>query len=322
VGRVLAAYGKLLQYEASWSLAEDVFRTVIAHAHCLGDDERMLDSMLMVGYCLRMLSRFDDARDAYNVLRETAAELGSAQYLLLSELGFAKIAIERGNLPAAARMLDQLIDETREEEHRAIHAKALMDRARVANQLGDLTSAAVMGHRALSCMEDPTDRDRALGNLAVTLTHMGLWEQARDANLVLSATAQETTLRWIATLNLLELAYLERREPMFEMYKRRLSSVALPPYLEASYYETLAHGHRTFGHETEATAAFRQMRDVGERHGLNEFTVRAELALANVMNAVGPVDDSHRCRVSEQPPAVMEVAHAITEMRVLAGVEE
>jgi len=240
----------------------------------------------------------------------------------LSELGFAKIAIERGNLPAAAAILDQLIAESRDEEHQAIRAKALMDRARVANQLGDLTAAAVLGHRALACMTDPTDRDRALSNLAVTLTHMGLWEQARDANLVLSATAQEATVRWIAMLNLLELAYLERREPIFEMYRRRLATVELPPYLEASYHETLAHGFRVFGRETEATQAFRQMRDVGERHALNEFIVRAELALENVMGAVGPVDESRRCRVSEQPPEVAEVAHAITEMRVLAGVEE
>jgi tetratricopeptide (TPR) repeat protein len=278
--------------------------------------------MLMVGYCLRMLSQFDDARDAYNVLRGTAANLGSEQYLLLSELGFAKIAIERGNLPAAAGMLDQLIEETREQEHRAIRAKALLDRARVANQLGDFATAATLGHEALTFTNDPVDRDRALGNLAMTFTHMGLWDHARDANLVLSATAQEATVRWIATLNLMELAYLEQREPMFERYRRSLANVELPPYVQAVYFETLAHGCRTFGRETEATRAFEQMRDVGMRFGLNEFTVRAEIALEDVMRAIGPVDSSRRCRVSEQPREVAEVAHAITEMREMVDVQE
>jgi hypothetical protein len=319
VGRVLAAYGKLLQYEASWSLSRDVYETLVDYAQCIDDEERMLDSMLMVGFSLRMLAQFDDARDAYGHLRETAALLGSEQYLLLSELGFAKIAFERGNLPAAAGMLDQIITEAREEEHVGIRAKALMDRARVAHHLGDLASATILGHQALVHSRDPMERDRILINISVTLMELGLWEQSRDGNLVLIATAQEAVVRWMAQINLMQLAYLERREPMFEHYRREIAGVDLPPYLEVVYWETSAHGFRIFGRVPESTRAFQRMLAVAERHELNEFVLKAEQALEDVAAVACPLEDAQRSRASEPPPELVTVARAITELRILAG---
>ena len=69
-GRILAAYGKLLQYESSWSLSRDVHETLIEFARRTEDDERLLDSMLMVAFCDRMLGKLDEAREAYSVLRD------------------------------------------------------------------------------------------------------------------------------------------------------------------------------------------------------------------------------------------------------------
>jgi tetratricopeptide (TPR) repeat protein len=319
VGRVLAAYGKLLQYEASWSLSRDVFETLVAYAQCVDDEERLLDSMLMVGFSLRMLAQFDEARDAYGRLRETAAALESEQYLLLSELGFAKIAIERGNLPAAAGMLDQIITEAREEAHEGIRAKALMDRARVAHQLGDLASATILGHQALLHSRDPMERDRILSNISDTLMHLGLWEQSRDGNLVLLATAQEAVVRWMAQINLMQLAYLERREPTFEHYRRGVAEMDLPPYLEAVFWETTAHGYRVFGHLTEATRAFQRMLAIAERHGLNEFILNAERALEDVTAAACPVEGAIQPRADDPPLELATVARAITELRISAG---
>jgi tetratricopeptide (TPR) repeat protein len=319
VGRLMAAYGKLLQYEASWALSRDVYQTLINSAHCVDDDERLLDSMLMVGFCHRMLSALDEARDAYGLLRATAAELGSQQYLLMSELGFAKIAMERGNLPAAAGMLDQIITETQAIDHIAIRAKALMDRARVAGQLGDLTTAASLNHQALECSNDPMERDRILVNIGMTLMLLGLWDQARDANLILIATAQEASMQWLAKINLMELAYFERREPTFEHYRREVAELQLPPYLEAVYHETCARGYLVFGRPTDSRVAFVRMLAVAENHGLNEFIIKAESALNDSSRVKEESVVSPRSHVGEQPPEIAAVAHAITEMRILAG---
>ena len=318
-GRVLAAYGKLLQYESSWSLSRDVHETLIEYARGADDADRLLDSMLMVAFCHRMLGELEVAREAYARLRAVAAEMRSEQYLLLSELGFAKIAIERGNLPAAAGMLDQILTDSRTNGQETVRAKALMDRARVANQLGDLTAAAVLGHQALECSRDPMERDRILVNIGMTLTHMGLWDQARDAYLVVTALAQEASMRWLAHVNLMELAYLEGNELQFEQTRRTVTGLQLPPYIEAVFHETCANGFCRFGRLDEAAAAFQRMLDVAERHSLNEFVIKAASALEDVARVKPPLVDMARRAIEEQPTEVAAVATSIARMRAHAG---
>ena len=318
-GRILAAYGKLLQYESSWSLSRDVHETLIEFARRADDEERLLDSMLMVAFCHRMLGKLDEAREAYTALRETATELESEQYLLLSELGYAKIAIQRGNLPAAAGMLDRILNDTQGGEHGLVRAKALMDRARVATQLGDLTTATILGHQALECSTDPADRDRILINIGVNLAHMGLRDEARNAYLIAGASAQDTTVRWLAQINLMELAYLDLRETTFEQYRRTLVDADLPPYMAAVYQEAQGYGFSVFKRYDEATVAFRRMLDVAERHGLNEFIVKAERALGDVVSVIPPLAMSHAPDPAPRRPDLSVVTESLSKMRELAG---
>jgi len=318
-GRILAAYGKLLQYESSWSLSRDVHETLIGYARRADDEDRLLDSMLMVAFCHRTQGELDRAREAYTVLRETAFEAQSEQYLLLSELGFAKIASERGNLPAAAGMLDKILAHTSHGDHRNLHWRALMDRARVATQLGDHATAAVLGHQAFESCTDPIDRDRIMVNIGLTLAHMGLWNQARDAYLIADATAQESTVRWIAQINLMELAYLERNEPLFEHHRRAVAGIAMPPYVETVFHETHAHGLRAFDHLEDAALAFRRMLAVAERHGLHEFVLKAEQALADVERIAPPLASTERREVETQSTEIVRVADCLVRLREHAG---
>jgi hypothetical protein len=64
VGRVLAAYARLLQYDALWGLAADVHGTIVEFAQRTNDVPRMLDSMLMLGYSRLMQGRFEEATSA------------------------------------------------------------------------------------------------------------------------------------------------------------------------------------------------------------------------------------------------------------------
>jgi tetratricopeptide (TPR) repeat protein len=317
-GRVLAAYGKLLQYESSWALSRDVHETLVDYARRADDVERLLDSMLMVAFCQRMLGQLDQARDAYGVLREAATEAKSEQYLLLSELGFSKLAVARGNLPAAAGMLDRILEDTRAGDHASVRSKALLDRARVATQLGDHSTAAILGHQALECTTDPLDRDRILLNIGLTLTNLGLWNEARDAYLVACATAQELTVRWMAQINLMELAYLERNEILFEQYQRAVAGIELPPYVETVYQETRAQGLCVFGRTDEATEAFRRMLDVATRHGLNEFVIKAERALEDVA-AVSPALARSSPDDVERASELAVVTETLSRLREPAG---
>jgi tetratricopeptide (TPR) repeat protein len=319
VGRLLAAYGKLLQYESSWALSQDVHETIVGSARCIDDDERLLDSMTMIGFSLRMLGRFDEAREAYTALQETAAQMGSEHYLLMAELGFAKVAHECGNLPAAAGMLDRILEDSRVGEHSTVRARALLDRARVADHMGDYASAAILAHQALEIATDPMTRDRLLVNLGMTLTHLGLWKEARDAYLIASASAQELAARWVAQVNLMELAYLEGNELSFEQYRRGIPVSDLPPYIETVFHETSAHGLRVFGRFDEATEAFRRMLEVAEQHKLNEFVIKAVAALEDVARAVAPSEAARRSNLDQQPPDLGVVAQSLSRMREIAG---
>lgn len=194
-----------------------------------------------------------------------------------------------------------------------------MDRARVAMQLGDHATAAVLSHQALESSTDPIDRERILINIGLTLTHMGLWNEARDAYLIASATAQESTVRWIAQINLMELAYLERNELLFEHHRRSVAGIQMPPYVETVFHETHAHGLRVFDHLSEAAAAFQRMLDVAERHGLHEFVLKAEHALEDIERATPPLTSTERTDVGQHADEIVRVAEFLMRMREHAG---
>jgi hypothetical protein len=153
----------------------------------------------------------------------------------------------------------------------------------------------------------------------MTLTHLGLWTEARDAYLIASASAQEAAVRWMAQINLMELAYLDGNELLFEQYRRSIPLSELPPYVETVLHETSAQGLRAFGRMAEATDSFRRMLGVAERYKLNEFVLKAAAALEDVERAVTPILTSSRSRIDQQSAEVGEVARALSRMRELAG---
>ena len=70
-------------------------------ARSTNDTPRILDSMLMRGYSLRMAGRLDEASAAYAALRSAAENANDERYRLESYLSDAKIAVERGNFTVA-----------------------------------------------------------------------------------------------------------------------------------------------------------------------------------------------------------------------------
>jgi tetratricopeptide (TPR) repeat protein len=315
VGRVLASYAKLLQYDAQWGLVADVHGTLVEFAQRTDDVPRMLDSMLMRGYGLRMQGRFVEATDAYAALRAAAIAAGDERYRLESQLSDAKVAIDHGNFPMARELLDRAIEEARRVDCAVIVSKGLTDRARVAAMQGEHDLALACSYEALEVAEDGADRERILTNIALTFAQMGLRDAARDAALLVAATAQDRNTRLTALVNLMELAHLDGRELAFEQYRRELSREELSPYLEAVYCEVCAEGFAAFGRASDARHAARRMLEVAERHGLNELVIKAESLL-----------DSAERRPSGPPaapraltPQTRKIARAIARMRGAAG---
>jgi len=317
VGRLLATYARLLRYDAQWGLAADVHAIVVEFTQRTNDTACMLDSMLMLGYSRRMQGRFEEATSAYAELRRAATAANDVRYELESHLSDAKVAIDRGNLPLARELLDRTIAEGRRRACGPIVAKGLADRARVALGDDDQDLALACLYEAHELTPDALGRERILSNIALTFAQMGLRDAARDAALLVAGTAQDRTTRLTAMVNLMELAHGDGRELVFEQYRRALATEELTPYLEVTYLETCVTGCRAFGRHAEARRAAERMLEVAERHGLNEFVLKAE-ALAR---EAGPVSGTPA--TSRPPtPRSLTIARAIAEMRIAAGLPD
>ena len=313
----LMAYGRALNHRARWKLAVDVYETILAHADAAQDMDVLIDANMALGYCLRMQGEFGPAMAAYADAGRLARESGDVIKAVGAQIADAKIAIDRGNLPQAEAILDQAIQQTCKEPRLvSVYATALHDRAAVAHLRGEYDRAIHLGYQALERMDDPARRDRVLADIAASFFELGMRRAARDAHLILAATAQAQYSRWVATLNLLEIAAFDECEPVFEQYRRELATAALPPMLEVVYHLYVGKGHRTFGHVDQARSSLRQAVELANKHQYNQLLFDAEKAITDLER--GAVEE--RRKETPVTKEIEPVAAAIETMRHLAGI--
>lgn len=321
----LMAYGRALDFEGQLRLAADVYRTLVAHAHPAEEPDVAIDASMQLGFCLRRLGELDAAAAAYAQAGGAADAAGDLMRVLRAQVADAKIAVARGNLPRAEEILDRTIAAASENSFPELHGLTLHERAVVAHLRGDYARAVRIAYDALGRLHSPTARDRVLGDLAASFILLGVRSAARDALLVLAATAQEQYSRWLATINLMELEAMDGCEPRFEEYRRQLDGLSLPPVLQAEYYFSLGEAHRLFDHVEQSRQALTRAVDVAAAHGLNEHLFRAERALAELETSARRAEREERRRMAQAvpanaaPAALSDVVTALGEMRAAVG---
>jgi tetratricopeptide (TPR) repeat protein len=315
----LLAYARALQFEAAWALAADVYRTVLVAADPVTDADVLIMANMQLGACLRVLAEWGEAREAYEAAAEVAANAGDVMNVLKARIAESIVLMERGNLPGAQSMLDDAIRRATEEGFVELRAHALQARGNVAYRRGDFESAIRYAYQALEGMREQVARDRVLADLAATFSEIGLHSAARDANLVLAATAQEQYTRWVATINLMEIAAIDRNEIVFEQHRRALIATELPAPLSAFYHLHVGIGYRLLERTGQARAAFERALDVASRHQVNEVVFKAEQHLKEIREGSAMAGARARANAS---PEMAEVASAIHDLRTLAGVAD
>lgn len=314
----LMAYARSLQFEAKWSLAADVYGTVIGHADVETDPDLVISAHMQLGACLRVLARWEEAVKAYAVAGLVAEGIGDVMGVLKARVAEANLATDRGNLPLAERILDDTIARAAEPDYVEVRSIALHDRAIVAYHRGQYESGIALAYSALDGMPNQAARDRVLVDLGAMFFEIGLYSAARDANLVLAATAQEHYTRWVATINLLEMAAVDRIEPAFEQYKRELQRADLPATLSAQYHYHLALGYQMFDRLEDARVEFERAIAIASANRFNQMLINAERGLESLR--CGEAAPSPKPTSIEPSRAVVDVASAIHEMRELVGV--
>lgn len=312
----LMAYARALQFDAEWELAADVYRTVLAHAHPLNDSDSVITSNLQLAASARTLARWDEAWEAYENAGEVAALTGDVMNMLKARIGEANVLANRGNLPDSERILDQTIADAEQLGMRELRSIALHARSYTAHARGDYDAAVAMQYLALQDARVGDQRDRVLADLAGSFFEIGLRSAARDANLVLAATAQEQFTRWQATINLMEIAASERYEPVFEQYRRELASATMPPMLEAWYYFYVGQGYRGFDRIEQARASLERALSIAELHQINQLVFHAEQALGDLKDGVRLVVPA----IGSTSPMVTDAAEGVRRLRELAGI--
>src|SRR5690348_943829 len=187
----LSAYGRALHFDAKWRLAADVYETLLAYAHPIDESDVYINASMQLGYCLRMLGEFDQAAVAYADAGRVATSMGDVVGILRARIADARLSMSRGNLPRAEEILDDTIVRATSESLHDVAGLALHERAIVAYEGGNYPSAIRFAYDALPKLSGQSARDRVLADIAASFLDLGVTSAARDAFLVLAATAQE-----------------------------------------------------------------------------------------------------------------------------------
>jgi tetratricopeptide (TPR) repeat protein len=323
VAPLLMAYGRSLHQRSTWALAIAVYARVraaavpgtgVRHDELLG-----AAAALRSGACQRKLGDARAAEAEYRAALSIARKWDDEHIALRARTCLADLDADRGNLPSADLQLSKVIADAVSERTREVRGLAWHDRAHIAHRRGKVTEAIDYAYEAWSAIDDPVARERVLGDLAAIALAAGYRDTARDANSVLLATAREPWVRWLATINLMEIATLDRREVDFTRLRRSLAGVALGPTLEAEYLYYGALGDLAFQRRPQAIEGLRRVVEIAEQRLLGEVLFRAEAALKRAS------DDTYTAQPEPSvatPERLAHISAALSNARTLAAVAD
>ena len=311
----LFAYARALDLRSAWALAASVYgvlwESYVARDRIGPVDDEVAQTVAHhLGNCHRMLSDHARASEAYAAALALAGARGDERAMLHARLGQAKVLISQGYLHDAELRLVTIVSASAGSHLAEIRARAWHDLAGVAYRCGQMLTGIEYAYEAWQATEDAVDRERVLITLASLLLSAGYPDVAREANVLLAATAIEPVVQWAAKVNLIEIATIERREIDFARYRKALANVELPPFIAGEFHYYVGRGHLAFDQPGLAAEAFGRAVAVAERHGLTELLTRArEQGAVQAPKVVAP---------SPRPSAVTRVADALHSARLMA----
>ena len=316
VFKSLAAYGRVLDYDANWGLATDVFSTVAKLARPEKNARLAVEALVAVGGAARRNGDWETSARAYSQAAYIADTLGDRPGVLTVQIGIANTYMAKGNLPQAQSILDDVLVQAREDGFTEVQADALHARASLAQRQGISTEGIKLAYDALNLTTRPTSRDFILADIAAMFTEIGLRDSARDAHLVLAGTSQSKWVRWQATVNLMELASLDGMEEAFDGYAAELRGAPMGTWLTSHFLLFLGEGLERFGRYEAAEEVLEQAVEYTSVNQIHAVSFRAEEVLGAVRarsrrQASAPV-------FAGIPQEVLAAAHAISELRKAA----
>jgi tetratricopeptide (TPR) repeat protein len=314
---LLLTYGRSLDYEASWGLATDVFSTVAKVARPEKNARLAVEAHTAVGGAARRNGDWDTSARAYSQAAYIADTLGDRAGVLGVQIGIANTYLAKGNLPQAETILDDVIVQARDQELPEVQGMALHSRAVVAQKRGQFAEGLKLAYDALQHTVNPAARDFVLEDIASIFTDLGMRDAARDAHLILTATAGTKLVRWTATVNLLELASVDGMEDAFDSYASQLGSAQTGPWVRAHFLLFLGEGLHRLGRVAQAEQTLEDAVVFSETNQFHEIAFKAQSALSAVRSAPRATTP-FAVPPTWVPDEVASVARAMSELRKTA----
>ncbi len=275
----LLTYGRALDYEASWALAADVFATV-----------------------------------AKLVKPERNPRLAG---VLTVQVGIANTYLAKGNLPQAQVILDDVRMQARDARLLEVEGFAVHSQASLAQTRGDYAEGIKLAYEAYNLCQRPAERDLVLADIGSGLSALGMRDAARDAHLILVATAQAKRTRWQATINLLELAGLDGMDQQVDGYASELRGAPMGPWLQAHFLLILGESFGRLGRFDEAEEILVQAGEFASANQIHRVAFQAAAATTELTTARRA---ERQAAPSFVPPTadILEVVRELTELRAAA----
>src|ERR1700722_10639461 len=285
---LLVPSGPVLEDEAEWMPAADVYETVIDRANRVKEPDARPTAYQRLAYCRRQLGDLRSAAKAIRDGRHAARILGDTVAELRLRLVDANLTIHRGNYPKAANQLDEIIALARAEGNRVPLAMALHDRGIVALERNEADTAIATLFEAIETYDDPTLKQRAQLDLAWAFANVGWRDVAHDAlvPLYLGATLRECRLN--AAINLMDLAAQSGHAADFERYRQVVEGQELPARPHANYLLVLGQAYQRFGADGAAAHWYEELHTFASARGLNEHVIKAEQGLEGIAPPTTP----------------------------------
>jgi tetratricopeptide (TPR) repeat protein len=310
VSTALLAYGRALDYEASWGLATDVFSTVARLTRPEKNARLAVEAHTAVGGAARRNGEWDISARAYSQAAFIADTLGDRPGVLTVQIGIANTYLAKGNLPQAETILDDVIVQARDQEIPEVQGMAIHSRATVAQRRGEHAEGVRLCYEALNLCSKPMARDAVLADIAAGLSELGMFQASRDAQLILANTSQSQWVRWQASINLMELASRDGAEDAFDSYASELAETKLGPAHRAYFLLFRGEGLDRFGKYDAAEEALRAAANFAADNQLHQVAFEAEAALARLQ--VSRVEARRERALSVQGTWSEDLSHVVT----------
>jgi hypothetical protein len=305
----LFAFAGCLEKRGELTLAADVYHTIARLGEEDFDGDLLVDSFLRLAYCQRQIGVISEAEASYVTAGKIAKRQKDVPRALRSQIGIGIVGGMRGNLPSADDLLGKIALECEQMGCVAEHAKALHARSVVAQQRGQLGRSVCLAYDALRLTSSPSERDLILADIGGYLIVMRRFDAARDALMILEATAATEVPRVQARVNMVALAARARDQRLFVQARARLEDSTLQPIVNVNYLIESARGFRAFGEPGKAEDLLKEARALATDHGFNRSIFEIEEMLAEREYGAETTSGNVRFEDSEVAAGVEQELH-------------